>query len=204
MNRTTVSNRAIHLRLLLFTCIENNQARIHQMKARSLFLFLLLFLISAELRAFDGISLGMGTARGSIEIFRVGFQKQFGESWFESRVGCLSGYHEMSLSNLEHREESIRQIAYSPVFTYSFPGLTEIVSPYIEGGIGISLLSDKMISGRDLSTYFQFEDRIGVGLRFGRTHIHDLNIRYMHYSNASIKQPNDGIDMLMVSYSCSF
>ncbi|MGB7061423.1 MAG: acyloxyacyl hydrolase [Candidatus Zixiibacteriota bacterium] len=174
------------------------------MRARFVFLFLFLLFISTQSQAFDGISLGMGTARGSIDIFHVGFQKQFGKSWFESRVGCLSGYHEMSLNSLEHREESIRQIAYSPVFTYSFAGPTEIVSPYIEGGIGISLLSDKMISGRDLSTYFQFEDRIGVGLRIGRTHIHDLNVRYMHYSNASIKQPNDGIDMLMISYSCYF
>ncbi|MGB3094108.1 MAG: acyloxyacyl hydrolase [Candidatus Zixiibacteriota bacterium] len=204
MNRTTVGNKANRWRVLPFTCLKDNRVRRRDMRARSVFLFLFLLLISTQSQAFDGISLGMGTARGSIEIFHVGFQKQFGQSWFESRVGCLSGYHEISLNSLEHREESIRQIAYSPVFTYSFAGPTEIVSPYIEGGIGISFLSDKMIAGRDLSTYFQFEDRIGVGFRIGRTHIHDLNIRYMHYSNASIKQPNDGIDMLMVSYSCSF
>lgn len=174
------------------------------MRARFPFLILFVLLISTESPASDGISLGIGAARGSIEMFHVGFQKQFGQRWFESRAGWLSGYHEMSLNSLEHGEESIRQIAYSPVFTYSFAGFTEIVSPYIEGGIGMSFLSDKMIAGRDLSTYFQFEDRIGVGLRIGRTHIHDLNVRYMHYSNASIRQPNDGIDMLMVSYSCSF
>jgi lipid A 3-O-deacylase len=201
MNGATVSNKANRWRLFLFTCLNDNKVRRRDMRARSVFLFLFLLLISTQSQAFDGISLGMGTARGSIEIFHVGFQKQFCQSWFESRAGCLSGYHEMSLNSLEHREESIRQIAYSPVFTYSFAGLTEIVSPYIEGGIGISFLSDKMISGRDLSTYFQFEDRIGVGFKIGRQHRHDLNIKYVHYSNASIKQPNDGIDSFMISYS---
>jgi lipid A 3-O-deacylase len=176
------------------------------MKARFLFLFfsLLLFLTSAELYAFDGISLGVGAARGSIDIYHVGFQRQFRSTWLESKTSYLSGYHEVSLNTWRHGRESIRGAAYSPVFTYVFAGLPKSASSYIEGGIGIGLLSERVIAGRDLSTYFQFEDRIGVGLRIGRRHIHDLNVRYMHYSNASIKQPNDGIDMLMVSYSCSF
>ncbi|UCB52368.1 MAG: acyloxyacyl hydrolase [Candidatus Zixiibacteriota bacterium] len=174
------------------------------MRARSFFLFLVILFLSTESHAFDGISLGAGRARVSIDIYRVGLRKQFDRNWFESRVGHLSGYHEISLNYLKHGEESMWLAAYSPVFTYSFPGLTKLAAPYIEGGIGISLLSDKMIAGRDLSTYFQFEDRIGVGLRIGRRHTHDLNFRYMHYSNASIKQPNDGLDILMVSYSFYF
>jgi lipid A 3-O-deacylase len=173
------------------------------MKTRSLFVLLLILITSAESYAFDGISLGIGRARGSIDIYHLGFQKQFNGDWLESKTGYFSGYHEISLNFWEHERESIRQGAYSPVFTYVFAGPTESISPYLEAGIGIGLVSEKVISGRDLSTHFQFEDRVGVGLRIGKRHIHHLNVRYVHYSNASIKQPNDGIDSFMISYSLS-
>jgi len=173
------------------------------MKVRYFFVFLLILFASIESYAFDGFSLGMGRARGSIDIYHVGFRKEFESHWLESRVGYLSGYHEISLNYLKHGSESIKQAAYSPVFTYVFDGLTNFMSLYTEAGIGVSFISDKIISGRDLSTYFQFEDRIGVGLRIGRRHTHDLNIKYVHYSNVGIKQPNDGIDSFMVSYRYS-
>jgi lipid A 3-O-deacylase len=174
------------------------------MKARSLFVFLIIVFAGTESHAFDGISVGMGKARGAIDIYHVGIRKQFAPHWFQSKVGYLSGYHEISLNYWEHGNESIKQVAYSPVFTYVLAGPTKLISSYVEGGIGISFLSEKMISGRDLSTYFQFEDRIGVGFKIGRQHRHDLNFKYVHYSNASIKQPNDGIDSFMISYSLSF
>jgi lipid A 3-O-deacylase len=173
------------------------------MKIRSFFVFLLILFAGIESYASDGFSLGMGRARGSIDIYHVGFRKQFESHWLESRKGYLSGYHEISLNYWTHGSESVKQIAYSPVFTYVFAGLTDFMPLYLESGIGVSCISDKIISGRDLSTYFQFEDRIGVGLRIGRRHIFDLNIKYVHYSNVGIKQPNDGIDGFMVSYSCS-
>jgi lipid A 3-O-deacylase len=134
----------------------------------------------------------------------VGFRKQFGDHWLESKVGYLSGYHEISLNYWKHKSESVKQGAYSPVFTYVFAGPTSFIFPYIEGGIGVSFISEKMISGRDLSTYFQFEDRIGVGLKLGRQHKHEVTFKYVHYSNASIKQPNDGIDSFLISYSYFF
>jgi lipid A 3-O-deacylase len=174
------------------------------MKARFIFVLLLILITCTESLAFDGISLGIGKAKGSIDIYHLGFQKQFNSRWLESKTGYLSGYHEISLNCWKHERESIRQAAYSPVFAYMFAGLIKSISPYLEGGIGIALLSEKEISGRDLSTYFQFEDRIGIGLRIGRRHTHDVNIRYMHYSNASIKQPNDGIDIFIFSYTFSF
>jgi len=173
------------------------------MKVRSFFVFLLILFASIESYASDGFSLGMGRARGSIDIYHVGVRKEFESQWLESRVGYLSGFHEISLNYWQHGNESIGQAAYSPVFNYVFAGLTNFMSLYTEAGIGVSCISDKIISGRDLSTYFQFEDRIGVGLRIGRRHTHDLNIKYVHYSNLDIKQPNDGIDSFIVSYSYS-
>jgi lipid A 3-O-deacylase len=174
------------------------------MKANSFFVFLLILFSITESYAFEGISLGIGKSKDSINIYRLGFQKQFGSRWVESKIGYFSGYHEVSLNYWEHKSESIKGVAYSPVFIYGFAGLNNNMFSYLEAGIGISYLSGKTIRGRDLSSHFQFEDRIGIGAKIGKQKTHDLNLRYMHYSNASIKQPNEGIDIFIFSYTYSF
>ncbi|NIN01179.1 MAG: acyloxyacyl hydrolase [candidate division Zixibacteria bacterium] len=173
------------------------------MRPSCFFVLLLILSTNTESLALDRISLGIGKSKDSISIYRLGFQEQFGRIWFESKRGHLSGYHEASLSCWEHERESIQQAAYSPVFSYSFAGLSSRILPYLEAGIGIGYLSKKTINGRDLSTRFQFEDRIGIGVKIGKEKRHDLSFRYMHYSNASIKQPNDGIDIFIFSYTFS-
>jgi len=68
----------------------------------------------------------------------------------------------------------------------------------------VALISDQEIARRDLSSTFQFEGRIGVGLRFGQQQQRDINFRFLHYSNAGISRPNDGIDIFMLSYGYAF
>ena len=194
---------AICKRLLLLACLKNDQVRKRNMKTRPFFVLLLILFASVESSALDGISLGIGKSRDSINIYHLGFQRQFGGTLLESKIGRLSGYHEGSLNCWKHERESIRQIAYSPVFTYELVDFGSGVLPYLEAGIGISYLSGKTINGRDLSTRFQFEDRVGIGVRIGKENRHNLNLRYVHYSNAGIKQPNEGIDIFMISYTYS-
>ncbi len=174
------------------------------MRSRYLLVVPFVLLISNESMALDGISLGIGKSRDSINIYHLGFQKQFGHSWLKSEVGSLSGYHDVSLNYWEYDDESIQQAAYSPVFAYELTAFGTGILPYLEGGIGVSYISEKMIKGRNMSSHFQFEDRIGVGLRLGKKRKHDLNFGYLHYSNAGIKQPNDGIDIFILSYTYSF
>jgi lipid A 3-O-deacylase len=161
-------------------------------------------MISTESLAVDGISLGIGRSKDAIDIYHLGFQRQFGHNWFESEMGCLSGYHEISFNWWKYDHESIQQVAYSPVFAYELGAFGTGILPYLEGGIGVSYISEKMIKGRNMSSHFQFEDRIGVGVRAGEDRKHDLNFGYLHYSNAGIKQPNDGIDIFILSYTYSF
>ncbi len=47
-----------------------------------------------------------------------------------------------------------------------------------------------------------FEDRIGFGLKLPGEQ--KVGIRAMHYSNAGIKQPNDGIESYSLFYSKGF
>ena len=150
--------------------------------------------------AFEKMSIDLGASKDSINISRLGLQKDFKHKWMESRRGSLTGYHEVSLSYWEHENESIKGIAYSPVFTFEF-STNKNISPYVEAGTGIAYLSKKTIRDRDLSSHFHFESRIGIGVKLGKLKNHELNFGYMHYSNAGIKQPNDGIDIFKFSYT---
>jgi len=175
------------------------------MKRNSLFplLFVLLLLCNSKSYALDRISLGVGKSKGAVNICRLGFQKEFDSKWLKWKTGYVSGYHEVSLNYWEYGNESIKGAAYSPVFIYEFQ-LNRNIFPYLEAGIGVSYISEKTIRGRDLSSHFQFEDRFGIGAKIGKQKTHDLNLRYMHYSNAGIKQPNQGISTFIFSYTHSF
>lgn len=147
---------------------------------------------------------GGGESKDSnhVVILRAGVQRDFGWKWLSCRWGRLTGFHEASINTWRSGGDSIGALAYSPVLTYRFNG--RHIEPYIEGGIGLTLLSETRIKSRDMSSYYQFEDRIGVGLRLGEARRHDINFRYMHYSNAGFRLPNDRLDIYMLSYSFGF
>ena len=145
----------------------------------------------------DAIGISYGQSKDNIDIYRLTFRRDFESRWWESDIGYLSGYWEGSLNYWDGRGDENFGIALSPVFAYYF-NASETVKPYVEGGIGISLWSETEMGPRDLSTNFLFEDRIGGGIRINDW---DLSFRYMHYSNAGIKKPNDGIDIFIGSVS---
>jgi len=89
----------------------------------------------------------------------------------------------------------------SPVFQYVFHTGNATWYPYIEAGVGAACLDDYTINDRDLSSNFQFEDRVGAGIRINNM---DISFRYMHYSNAALKVPNDGIDILIGTLAWHF
>lgn len=156
-------------------------------------------------QADDRISIGIGDANEDIDIFRIGLQRDFAKSWLQDRSWGISGFWELSASHWDSDDanDSIDAVAFSPVFVYS-PNRTTGFKPYIDVGIGIALISAQELGDRDLSSTFQFEDRIGIGARFGNKQQHDLNFRFLHYSNLGFSSPNDGIDIYMLSYAYAF
>ena len=159
-------------------------------------------LFSQGVMAVDRISVGVGDANDDIEAFRIGLQKDFSRQWWHDRAWGISGYWEASVNHWTD-DDSITALALSPVFILS-PNRHSNIKPYIEAGVGVALISDTQIGRRQLSTTFHFEDRIGVGLRLGEQLRHDVNLRFIHYSNADIKKPNDGIDIFLLSYGYAF
>ncbi|MEO2267365.1 acyloxyacyl hydrolase [Pseudoalteromonas sp. YIC-656] len=91
-------------------------------------------------------------------------------------------------------------LALTPVFQY--PITTLKGKPVLfEFGIGLSLLNDTKFAGKDVSTHYQFEDRIGVVYKLDKA---EIGLRYLHYSNAGFKSPNPGLDFISLSYSKRF
>jgi len=156
---------------------------------------------AADTHFIDEVSMGIGESKDNIGIYRIGLKKNFETIFYEGDYGWLSGYYEASVNFWEKGGDKIYAIALSPVFVYYIGSRSNNVIPYVEAGIGVSLLSDTMIQSRNMTTNFNFEDRIGAGVKVGSF---DLNGRYMHYSNASIKKPNDGIDIFMFTLSYIF
>ncbi|WP_081488788.1 acyloxyacyl hydrolase [Cupriavidus basilensis] len=93
-------------------------------------------------------------------------------------------------------------IGFTPIFRIQGSGRS---GPFAEIGAGMHLLSRTHISdSKAFSTAFQFGDRIAAGYRFGDPLDSELAVRFQHYSNAGIKEPNPGINFYMLQYSARF
>lgn len=152
-----------------------------------------------------GVSIAAGRADRSIIPVRLSVQKDFG---FRLRPNCifpLGGYFEGSLyymqgkkTNPEHHHR-LAAAAIAGVFRFEKRECTFLGWPYVEIGLGLSLVTPKEISGKYLGTNFQFEDKVGAGIRFGENREFDLGIRLVHFSNASLHKKNSGINLAMIS-----
>jgi hypothetical protein len=93
-------------------------------------------------------------------------------------------------------------IGFTPIFRIQGAGPS---GPFAEVGAGVHLLSRTQISdSKTFSSAFQFGDRMAIGYRFGDSMDSELAVRFQHYSNAGIKEPNPGINFYMLQYSARF
>jgi lipid A 3-O-deacylase len=122
----------------------------------------------AAVQAAD-VSLSVGQTGDSTQVYRLGLQSNWDASWWQTSVGRLTGYWDGAYTYWDGDETaSNHSLSFAPVFVY------------------------------ELGSSFQFEDRIGFGLRFAGGH--EIGVRAIHYSNAGIKQPNDGVESYSLHY----
>ncbi|HBX54236.1 acyloxyacyl hydrolase [Pseudomonas sp. UBA2684] len=146
------------------------------------------------------VTFAIGQTGDSTMVYRVGTQFDFSSSWFQSDVGRLTGYWDAGYTFWEGDETaSNHSLSFAPVFVYEFAG--ETVRPYVEAGIGVAVFASTELEDNDLGSSFQFEDRIGLGLRFAEQ---EVGVRALHYSNAGLKNPNDGVETYTLHYRLSF
>ena len=99
--------------------------------------------------------------------------------------------------------QSFTQIGVVPIFRYRpEQGRSDWFG---EAGIGVSTM-DRLYNtpNKQFSTRFNFVDSIGVGRSFGAQRRHELGVRVVHVSNASIKRPNPGENFLQLRYAVMF
>jgi lipid A 3-O-deacylase len=176
------------------------------MKKLSGFLFALLF--GGNVYALDGVSLELGNGQQT-DILRVGALWNMNQSWLSDGDWHVTGYWEVSAAKWQGRSsvgnnQTITDLGVTPVFRFS-PKVLSPISPYLEGAIGVHLISPTFIyDNRHFGGAFQFGDHLGAGLLFGERHQYDLAYRFQHLSNAGLKQPNQGINLNEIHFAYHF
>jgi lipid A 3-O-deacylase len=171
---------------------------------------LLLVICSVNVMALDDAAVEFGLGDDSTDLIRLDMGWDWNVRWLETEDWHLGGYWELDVGywdgkNGEHGAGDLFELGFTPVFRFQRNPYTDLaIAPYVEGAIGAHLLSETWISGRDLSTNFQFGSHIGLGMRVGKSQRLDLGYRFQHLSNGSIKGENDGINFHIVRLSYRF
>lgn len=120
----------------------------------------------------------------------------------------LDLYWEVSVNFWEFGDNNQHQtnfvVALSPVIGKTFYHVNDKYPLKWEFGIGVSLVNDTKFAGKDIGSHYQFEDRLGLRLDFGKELEQSVSLRYMHYSNGGLNSKNPGVDFLNISYAYKF
>jgi len=146
--------------------------------------------------AVDGVSAELGRGSHDVDVWRLGMQWEQRPRWLDESNVHLSW--ELSLGGWNARDANIYDLGLTPVFRYA----RGVPGAFAEGAIGFHLLSDSRVSTDfDVTTRFQFGDHVGVGYDFGA---YDLSLRLQHLSNGGIRNPNPGVNFLVVRVQYHF
>jgi lipid A 3-O-deacylase len=155
---------------------------------RQKFLGATLLACALPAQALDGVSAELGAGQHEVWMWRVGVQ-------WDQRVQRLEQTHwhihwDFALGQWKSTSGTMHDLSITPVLRWA-PGDR---GAYLEGGIGLHLLTDSHISSDlDFSTRLQFGDHLGLGYRFSR---YDLSLRLQHISNGGMRNPNPGINFV--------
>ncbi|WP_420476879.1 acyloxyacyl hydrolase [Noviherbaspirillum sp. ST9] len=165
----------------------------------------LLTALSPASFAADSFSVEYGTG-DKTRMVRLGAQWKWDQMWWRSNGTHISGYWDLVVAqwrgkqfrNIPGNTQNITSLGITPVFRLQNDDLKGF---YAEVGIGAHLLSELYDNNdKQLSTRYQFGDHLGIGYVFQNNA--DVGLKIQHFSNASIKKPNDGVNfaLLRVSY----
>jgi hypothetical protein len=164
---------------------------------------------AADGQLVDGVY-GEAATASKIRMARVGVTKDWNPdwSWFDSGNTHLTGYWDASAgywqgrqyNNVPGDKQHIGDIGFTPVLRFENKSKLGL---YAELGIGAHVMTKTYNNNDDrLSTAFQFGDHIGVGYVFNKNW--EVAVKMQHFSNASIKKPNSGVDYGVVKLAYRF
>jgi lipid A 3-O-deacylase len=182
-------------------------------KLKYLFTAFLISFIPSIAHAEQGVSIASGYGTSSTIPLRIGIQQGFNHAWCKKSHFHITGYFEASVYSLHSKRRprpdfiSIHGSSNRNMNAAALAGVMRIESkeallgkmlPYLDIGFGLGYVSKKEMGGRKLGIHFQFEDRLGVGFRFGEKRQYDLCYRAVHISNAYLGQQNDGFNLHLI------
>jgi hypothetical protein len=154
-----------------------------------------------------GVQIAGGLADHHVRKLDLGFVWDPNLTWWE-----IGGWHFALVGEAHaawwHTDEgnvhdNIGEFGVTPVVR--FIKSSGAIRPFIEAGVGVRILTHPRISSDyTLSTAFQFADRVGVGAQFGSHQQYQFGYRFQHVSNASIKEPNPGINFQQIYVQYNF
>ena len=147
-------------------------------------------------------------AGNKTKMLRLGAQSEMNNRWWQSNGTHIGAYWDLTVAQWRQqqyqsspgRSKNIFDIGITPVFRYQNDTKLGL---YGEIGIGAHVLSDLYDNNeRRLSTRFQFGDHLGIGYVFSNKL--DVGLKYQHFSNGGIKQPNNGVNFGVIRASYKF
>jgi len=137
------------------------------------------------------------------DLIRIGAQWELGKRSFSNDRWHLGASLEVDIGSWhpELGDDGLYEMGVTPVFQLA-PNrpLSSRLIPFIEAAVGAHLLSNVRFSDLNLSTSLQFGSHIGAGIYLGKNRMFSLVYRFQHLSNASIKQPNPGIEFHLLQF----
>jgi hypothetical protein len=137
---------------------------------------------------------GQGTESDETDIARLAYRhplKENGAWWRPSHVQFgVSSWHVPDIRGTTRRFD----LNVSAIWRGDKPW------GYWEAGFGGYLLSKTINNDENrLPSAFEFGSHIGAGFRLAKDHT--IGVAIQHLSNAGIKQPNGGIDLVLLQYT---
>lgn len=113
--------------------------------------------------------------------------------WCQWSLYFDGGFSHFWVTNTPHHS-TLNIYSVAPVLRYTMPEYLP-VCPYIEASIGLAYLNHTRLDNRNLGIHFAFQDRLGVGVRFGETKQLSVGFHIAHYSNAHFSGHNSGFTL---------
>jgi len=146
----------------------------------------------------DCLSVGAGDGTRGVRGYRASWEHAW-PTLTSNKNQRFTGYWDLAYTDVTSNEtfdepsnDHAVIISASPVLRIPFK---LFVPAYIDAGIGIAHLSNKLIANRDLGSIWVFEDRLGVGTLLGAKQSLEIGYRFLHYSNAYLAQKNQGLNL---------
>ncbi|NVK87393.1 MAG: acyloxyacyl hydrolase [Gammaproteobacteria bacterium] len=180
-----------------------------------LVLILMILLSSVFSHAADGLFVSVGSGMGdaliqsgstsSASVKGAGIRQLGFEGVEFPHLGEFDVTWDLEWYQLQHQQQStpltLTIWAVKPTLLWSWP---EIGNTVTEFGLGVGHLSSTEYLMIQTSSHLQFAIHLGVGWQFGEAEQWRTILRYNHYSNGYLDQPNPGVDFMSLSLYYQF